>query len=129
MLLKWKNACAGVLLRNPSDFCPRHIDETYVNVNARWACLYSAVDSRGRTVNFYLSYCRNSKAVYRFLGKILNNESSTMRRSGRYRDLSTQTTLPPMAVRLLCSIAKVYACLTLNGFAALRRRQVIYSFS
>jgi IS6 family transposase len=33
----------------------------------------TAVDSRGRTVDFYLSSRRNSKAAYRFLGKILNN--------------------------------------------------------
>ncbi|EJE0231369.1 IS6 family transposase [Escherichia coli] len=39
----------------------------------RWAYLYRAVDSRGRTVDFYLSSRRNSKAAYRFLGKILNN--------------------------------------------------------
>ncbi len=32
-----------------------------------------AVDSRGRTVDFYLSSRRNSKAAYLFLGKILNN--------------------------------------------------------
>ncbi len=42
-------------------------------VNGRWAYLYRAVDSRGRTVDFYLSSRRNSKAAYRFLGKILNN--------------------------------------------------------
>jgi transposase, IS6 family len=28
--------------RNPSDLCPWHIDETYVNVNGRWAYLYRA---------------------------------------------------------------------------------------
>ena len=49
------------------------MDETYVKVNGRWAYLYRAVDSRGRTVDFYLSSRRNSKAAYRFLGKILNN--------------------------------------------------------
>ncbi len=59
--------------RSPSDFCPWHIDETYVKVNGRWAYLYRAVDSRGRTVDFYLSPRRNSKAAYRFLGKIFNN--------------------------------------------------------
>ncbi|MEB8235073.1 DDE-type integrase/transposase/recombinase, partial [Klebsiella pneumoniae] len=42
-----------------------------VKVNGRWAYLYRAVDSRGRTVDFYLSSRRNSKAAYRFLGKIL----------------------------------------------------------
>ncbi|WP_153563902.1 DDE-type integrase/transposase/recombinase, partial [Acinetobacter baumannii] len=56
-----------------SDLCPWHMDETYVKVNGRWAYLYRAVDSRGRTVDFYLSSRRNSKAAYRFLGKILNN--------------------------------------------------------
>lgn len=35
--------------------------------------LYRAVDSRGCTIHFYLSLRRNSKAVYHFLGKILNN--------------------------------------------------------
>ncbi len=44
-----------------------------MKVNGRWAYLYRAVDSRGRTVDFYLSSRRNSKAAYRFLGKILNN--------------------------------------------------------
>jgi IS6 family transposase len=55
--------------RNPSDLCPWH----YVKVNGCWANLYRAIDSRGHTVDFYLSYRRNSKAAYRFLGKILNN--------------------------------------------------------
>lgn len=26
--------------RNPSGFCSWHIDETYIKVNIRWACLY-----------------------------------------------------------------------------------------
>jgi IS6 family transposase len=48
------------------------MDETYVKVNGRWAYLYRAVD-RGPHCRFYLSSRRNSKAAYRFLGKILNN--------------------------------------------------------
>jgi len=52
--------------RNPSELCPWHIDETYVKVNGRRAYLYRAVDNRG------LSPRRNSKAAYRFLGKIIN---------------------------------------------------------
>ena len=58
--------------RNPSDLSPCHIDETYVKVNGRWAYLYRAVDGRGRALDFYLSPRRNSKAAYRFLGKIFN---------------------------------------------------------
>nr|WP_250186028.1 hypothetical protein [Escherichia coli] len=52
---------------------------------------------------------RNSKAAYRFLGKILNNV-----RSGRSRDSSTRIKRPPMVARLLCSNAKAGARLTLN---------------
>ncbi|PJW96364.1 IS6 family transposase, partial [Escherichia coli] len=44
----------------------------YVKFNGRWAFLSRAVNSRGRTVYFYLSSRRNSKAAYRFLVKILN---------------------------------------------------------
>jgi len=42
-------------------------------VNGKWAYLYRAVDSRGCTIYFYLSPRRNSKAAYRFMGKLLNN--------------------------------------------------------
>ena len=65
------------------------MDETYVKVNGRWAYLYRAVDSRGRTVDF-ISSRRNSKAAYRFLGKILqqrrsgNHDSSTLDKAPAY---------------------------------------------
>ncbi len=96
--------------RNPSDLCPWHMDETYVKVNGRWAYLYRAVDSRGRTVDFYLSSRRNSKAAYRFLGKILNNV-----KKWQIHDSSTRIIKrPPMVARLLCSNAKAGARLTLN---------------
>ena len=61
----------GMISLSPPTIC-NSADETYVKVNGRWAYLYRAVDSRGRTVDFYLSSV-NSKAAYRFLGKILNN--------------------------------------------------------
>ncbi len=35
--------------------------------------LYRAVDSRGCTIDFYLSSRRHTKAAYRFMGKLLNN--------------------------------------------------------
>ena len=49
------------------------MDETYVKVNGRWAYLYRAVDSRGRTVDFISPPVVTAKLAYRFLGKILNN--------------------------------------------------------
>ncbi|KAE9473699.1 hypothetical protein F8B40_04848 (plasmid) [Escherichia coli] len=59
--------------RNPSDLCPWHMDETYVKVNGRWAYLYRAVDSRGRTVDFYLSSRRNSAHGF---AKVTSEEGS-----------------------------------------------------
>ncbi|NJD85242.1 DDE domain-containing protein [Candidatus Erwinia dacicola] len=44
-----------------------------MKVNGRWAYLYRAVDSRGCTIDFYLSSRRHTKAAYRFMGKLLNN--------------------------------------------------------
>ncbi|MGC6746587.1 IS6 family transposase [Escherichia coli] len=63
-----KNGCAGTGVTLPI-FARGTWMKTYVKVNGRWAYLYRAVDSRGRTVDFYLSSRRNSKAAYRFLGK------------------------------------------------------------
>ena len=64
-----ENGCAGTGVTFRS--CPWHMDETYVKV--KWPLyLYWAVDSQPHC-RFYLSSRRNSKAAYRFLGKILNN--------------------------------------------------------
>ncbi len=52
------------------------IDETYVKVKGKWTYLYRAVDSRGHTIDFFLSATRNSKAAKRFLGKALKSRKS-----------------------------------------------------
>ncbi len=51
--------------RNPSGFGSWHLDETDINVNGLWGYLYRAVDNRGRTIDFYLSPRRNTRAAYR----------------------------------------------------------------
>ncbi len=57
---------------NSSELNNWHLDETYIKVNGKWAYLYLAVDSRGYTLEFYLSPHRNTQAAYRFLRKIFN---------------------------------------------------------
>jgi transposase, IS6 family len=47
------------------------VDETYIKVKGKWKYLYRAVDSKGDTIDFYLSSTRNGKAAKRFLGKAL----------------------------------------------------------
>lgn len=59
--------------RQPSGFGSWHPDGTYVKVKGRRVYLYRAVDSRGCTIDFYLSSRRNTKAANRFMGKLLNN--------------------------------------------------------
>jgi transposase, IS6 family len=62
--------------------CPTHllefdhaladqVDETYINVCGQWLYLFRAIDSRGRTVDFYLSQRRNAGAARRFLATAL----------------------------------------------------------
>jgi transposase-like protein len=85
------------------------MDETYMKVNDHWAYLYRVVDNSGRTVDFYLSSHRNSKAAYRFLGKILNNVKKwQIPRFINTDKAPTNGRAPP------CSIVKVGAHLTLN---------------
>ncbi|UUC70225.1 transposase (plasmid) [Klebsiella pneumoniae] len=88
MRLKWKKTLRWYW-RNPSDLCPWHMDETYVKVKWPLGVSVPGRRNRGRTVDFYISSRRNSKAAYRFLGKILNNV-----KKWQIRDSSTRIKRP-----------------------------------
>ena len=49
------------------------VDETYVKVKGQWMYLYRAVDSKGNTIDFYLSKTRDRKAAKRFFKKALRS--------------------------------------------------------
>ena len=49
------------------------VDETYIKVKSQWMYLYRAVDSKGNTIDFYLSKTRNHKAAKRFFKKALQS--------------------------------------------------------
>jgi transposase, IS6 family len=49
------------------------VDETYVNVCGEWLYLFRAIDSHGRTIDFYLSQRRNATAAQRFLAKAVRS--------------------------------------------------------
>ncbi|MBY0600454.1 IS6 family transposase [Bacillus bingmayongensis] len=53
------------------------VDETYIKVKGQWMYLYRAVDSRGNTIDFYLSKSRDTKAAKRFFKKALAVRHST----------------------------------------------------
>ena len=48
-------------------------DETYIRVRGRWVSCYRAVDSRGKTVESYLSYTRDITAAKAFFRKALRH--------------------------------------------------------
>lgn len=50
-----------------------HMDETFVRIAGRWMYLFRAVDSRGQTVDFYLSETRDREGAKIFLKKALAN--------------------------------------------------------
>ncbi len=47
------------------------VDETYIKVKKQWMYLYRAVDSQGKTLDFWLSPTRDGEAAKRFLLKTL----------------------------------------------------------
>jgi transposase-like protein len=49
------------------------VDETYMKVKGQWMYLYRAVDSKGNTIDFYLSKTRDHKAVKCFFKKALRS--------------------------------------------------------
>ncbi|MBJ8009586.1 MULTISPECIES: IS6 family transposase [Bacillus cereus group] len=49
------------------------VDETYIKVKGQWMYLYRAVDSKGNTIDFYLSKTRDQKAAKRFFKKALRS--------------------------------------------------------
>ena len=48
-------------------------DETYIKVGGRWVYLYRAVDTAGRTVDFFLSRTRDVNAAKAFLRDAMKN--------------------------------------------------------
>jgi transposase, IS6 family len=56
------------------------VDETYIKVKGQWMYLYRAVDSKGNTIDFYLSKTRDHKAAKRFFKKALRSFHVSMPR-------------------------------------------------
>jgi IS6 family transposase len=52
------------------------VDETYINVKKKWMYLYRAVDSQGKTLEFFFSPTRDALAAKRFFLKILMSSQS-----------------------------------------------------
>jgi len=48
-------------------------DETYIKIGGRWVYLYRAVDSRGKTVESYLSHTRDISAAKAFFRRALRH--------------------------------------------------------
>ncbi|GHO63949.1 hypothetical protein KSC_028410 [Ktedonobacter sp. SOSP1-52] len=53
------------------------VDETYIKVKKQWVYLYRAVDSKGNTLDFFLSSTRDAHAATRFFLKMLAASHTT----------------------------------------------------
>ena len=53
------------------------LDETYVKIKGEWYYLYRAIDSRGNTIDFFLSRNRDKKTVKKFIKKTIWNPHAT----------------------------------------------------
>ena len=53
------------------------VDETYIKVKGVWSYLYRAVDSGGKTIDFYLSKTRDRKSAKKFFEKAMKSLHST----------------------------------------------------
>lgn len=71
------------------------MDETYVRVAGRWMYLFRAVDSRGETVDLYLSETRGRDATKRFLRTALANPDTVHAASCPLTEIAA--TRPPSA--------------------------------
>ena len=56
------------------------MDETYVKLNGKWIYLYRAVDSKGNTIDFWLSKSRDKRAAKKFFRKALKSAHNQMPR-------------------------------------------------
>src|ERR1051325_4190870 len=54
-----------------------HMDETFIRIAGKWMYLFRAVDSRGQTVDFYLSQTRDREAAKLFLKRALANPDNS----------------------------------------------------
>ena len=56
------------------------MDETYIKLNGKWIYSYRAVDSKGNTIDFWLSKNRDKKSAKKFLKKALKSTHNQMPR-------------------------------------------------
>lgn len=58
------------------------VDASYIKVKGQWMYLYRAVNSKGNTIDFYLSKTRDKKASKRFFKKALRSFQSLLKPCG-----------------------------------------------
>jgi IS6 family transposase len=61
------------------------VDETYVRVKGQWSYLYRAIDSRGATIEFFLSASRDLDAATSLFRRALRDGAHRQPRGDQYR--------------------------------------------
>ena len=71
------------------------MDETYIKLNGKWVCLYTALDKEGSTIDFLLRAKRDVIVAKAFLGKLSKEVE------GQTRSQLTKVALPKRLLTLL----------------------------
>ena len=84
-IMRWVQQYSPILNRkirkhlNPTNDSWR-VDETYIKIKGKWCYLYRAVDSRGDTIEFWISEKRDKKSTKYFFKKALKSSHNMMPR-------------------------------------------------
>ena len=73
-IMRWVHEFSPILDKSIRPYLSKcnhswRVDETYIKVKGKWTYLYRAVDSKGNTIDFYLSKNRDKQSVKNFFKK------------------------------------------------------------
>lgn len=81
-IMRWVHEFSPMLGKNIRIYLNKcndswRVDETYIKVKGTWTYLYRAVDSKGNTIDFYLSKNRDKVSAKKFFKKAIKACNST----------------------------------------------------
>ena len=81
-IMRWVYEFSPILDKNIRPYLNKcndswRVDETYIKIKGTWTYLYRAVDSKGNTIDFYLSKNRDKPSAQKFFKKAIKADNST----------------------------------------------------
>ena len=81
-IMRWVHEFSPILDKSIRPYLSKcnhswRVDETYIKIKGKWTYLYRAVDSKGNTIDFYLSKNRDKQSVKNFFKKAIKSVNTT----------------------------------------------------